>query len=100
LIDFFKKFQGRSDLLEFASHNNIPVSQTVEKPWSTDENMFHISYEAGILENPNVVPSKDMWKFTKSLIDADQTPQNIVLQFKEGLPVCLQIYGPCNILFV
>ena len=47
---FYQRFAGRSDLLEYAASKGIPVAQTKAKPWSTDENLFHISYEAGILE--------------------------------------------------
>ncbi|KAG8683245.1 argininosuccinate synthetase, partial [Ceratobasidium sp. 395] len=53
---FYERFAGRSALLEFAAQKNIPVAQTAAKPWSTDENLFHISYEAGILEDPNTTP--------------------------------------------
>jgi len=50
LAEFYTRFAGRSDLLKYAAEKDIPVTQTVEKPWSTDENMYHISYEAGMLE--------------------------------------------------
>ena len=49
---FYTRFQGRSDLIEYASARGVPVVQTKAKPYSMDENMFHISYEAGILEDP------------------------------------------------
>ena len=54
--DFLEKFQGRDDLLNYAEINNIPVVQTKKEPWSTDDNMLHISYEAGMLENPLAIP--------------------------------------------
>ena len=57
-LEFYNRFPGRSALLEYASKKNIPVSQTPSKPWSTDENLYHISYEAGILEDPSVTPPK------------------------------------------
>ena len=53
MTEFYERFAGRSDLLEYAASKGIPVTQTKAKPWSTDENLFHISYEAGILEDPN-----------------------------------------------
>ena len=49
-LEFYTRFGGRQDLLKYAAEKKIPVTQTADKPWSTDENMFHISYEAGMLE--------------------------------------------------
>ena len=75
---FFKKFPGRPALLAYAEEKGIPVFQTAAKPWSTDENLYHISYEAGILENPNTTPPKDMWKLTVDPEDAPNQPERIV----------------------
>ncbi|KAG8714420.1 argininosuccinate synthetase [Ceratobasidium sp. 423] len=84
---FYERFAGRSALLEFAAQKNIPVAQTAAKPWSTDENLFHISYEAGILEDPNTTPPDDMWKLTTSPEQAPSQPDQISIEFKQGLPV-------------
>jgi argininosuccinate synthase len=65
-------------LLEYAALKGIPVFQTAAKPWSTDENLYHISYEAGILENPNTCPPRDMWKLTADPEDAPNVPERIV----------------------
>lgn len=51
-----------------------------------DENLFHISYEAGILEDPNTTPPTDMWKLTASPESAPETPEQITIEFKAGLP--------------
>ena len=67
--------------------------QTASKPWSTDENLFHISYEAGILENPNTTPPTDMWKLTVDPEEAPQTPERIVIEFEGGLPVKVVVPG-------
>jgi argininosuccinate synthase len=75
---FFNKFPGRPALLEYAAAKGIPVFQTAAKPWSTDENLFHISYEAGILEDPDITPPKDMWKLTVDPEDAPNVPERIV----------------------
>ncbi|KAB5592424.1 Argininosuccinate synthase [Ceratobasidium theobromae] len=85
--DFYQRFAGRSALLEYAGQKNIPVAQTAAKPWSTDENLFHISYEAGILEDPNTTPPADMWKLTTSPEEAPSQPDHISIEFKTGLPV-------------
>ncbi|KAF6753072.1 argininosuccinate synthetase [Ephemerocybe angulata] len=84
---FYNRFPGRQALLQYAAEKNIPVVQTASKPWSTDENLFHISYEAGILEDPNTTPPDDMWKLTSSLEAAPATPERITIEFKAGLPI-------------
>ncbi|KAF8892119.1 argininosuccinate synthetase [Infundibulicybe gibba] len=89
--EFYNRFAGRQALLEYAAKNSIPVTQTTAKPWSTDENLFHISYEAGILEDPNTTPPADMWKLTTAPEDAPQTPECITVEFKAGLPVKVDI---------
>jgi argininosuccinate synthase len=89
--EFYERFQGRMDLLQYAERQGIPVTQTKAKPWSTDENMFHISYEAGILEDPAQEPPSDMWKLTRSLQEASpQGPERIQLEFEQGLPVMVR----------
>ncbi|TRM65383.1 argininosuccinate synthetase [Schizophyllum amplum] len=91
--EFYKRFPGRQALLQYASEQNIPVQQTTAKPWSTDENLFHISYEAGILEDPATTPPADMWKLTVSPEDAPQTPARLSIEFKAGLPVKVEAEG-------
>ncbi|KAG0682750.1 argininosuccinate synthetase [Kluyveromyces marxianus] len=86
---FFNRFAGRKDLLAYAAEKNIPVVQTASKPWSTDENLAHISYEAGILEDPDQTPPKDMWKLITDPQDAPDQPQNLDIVFEKGLPVKL-----------
>ncbi|KAI9293666.1 argininosuccinate synthase [Neoconidiobolus thromboides FSU 785] len=86
LEKFYTRFQGRADLLNYAKEKSIPVSQTPSKPWSTDENLFHISYEAGILEDPNITPPDDMWKLTKSIEEASDKPDIITIDFEKGIP--------------
>ncbi|KAG1880395.1 putative argininosuccinate synthase [Suillus tomentosus] len=87
LPEFYNRFPGRQALLAYAAEKGIPVQQTAAKPWSTDENLFHISYEAGILEDPNTTPPDDMWKLTASLKDAPTEPEQLSIEFKAGLPV-------------
>ena len=53
---------------------------------SEDENLFHISYEAGILEDPNTTPPDDMWKLTTSPQQAPETPEQVVIHFDKGIP--------------
>ncbi|AOA63218.1 Argininosuccinate synthase [Komagataella phaffii CBS 7435] len=87
--EFFERFAGRNDLLNYAAEKDIPVAQTKAKPWSTDENMAHISFEAGILEDPNTTPPKDMWKLTVDPEDAPDKPEFFDVHFEKGKPVKL-----------
>uniref|UniRef100_A0A8P4GAS4 Argininosuccinate synthase n=1 Tax=Dicentrarchus labrax TaxID=13489 RepID=A0A8P4GAS4_DICLA len=54
--EFYNRFRGRTDLMEYAQKHGIPVPVTPRAPWSMDANLMHISYESGILENPKVRP--------------------------------------------
>jgi len=87
--EFFKRFAGRNDLLDYAEQSGIPVTSTKGKPWSMDENLAHCSYEAGILEDPDHSPPDDMWRMTDDPLKAPNTPEDITLEFEKGLPVAL-----------
>merc|ERR1712093_911279 len=87
---FYERFAGRTALLDFAAEKGIPVFQTAAKPWSTDENLFHISYEAGILEDPDTTPPSDMWKLTADpILSAANEPEDVTIKFEKGVPVSL-----------
>jgi len=85
--EFLARFQGRPDLLEFAAEHDIPVEATAEKPYSSDENLMHRSYEAGLLEDPDVAPPADMFKLTRALEDTPDTADRVVVRFKDAVPV-------------
>ncbi len=85
--DFLARFQGRPDLLAFAAEHDIPVEATAEKPYSSDENVMHRSYEAGLLEDPEAAPPKDMFKLTRAIEDTPDTADRIVVRFKDAMPV-------------
>jgi len=85
--EFLQRFRGRSDLLAFARENNIPVEASVEKPYSSDENLMHRSYEAGMLEDPLQTPDEEMYKLTRSLEDAPDIADEIEVHFKDAIPV-------------
>jgi len=84
---FLARFQGRRDLLAFAAEHGIPVEATAEKPYSSDENLMHRSYEAGLLEDPDAAPPADMFKLTRALEAAPDTADRIVIRFKDAMPV-------------
>jgi argininosuccinate synthase len=85
--DFLDQFKGRTDMLNYAKVNNIPVKATVSKPYSEDDNLMHISHEAGILEDPAYKPEKEM--FTKIIPPQHAPDKEVHLQihFKDGIPV-------------
>ncbi|XP_013144594.1 PREDICTED: argininosuccinate synthase [Papilio polytes] len=91
LPEFFERFQGRSDLIEFAKNENIPVAATPKEPWSTDENIMHISYESGVLEDPGVAASSGIYKMTRDLNKTEDYPSTIDIVFDKGLPVSIVI---------
>ena len=85
--DFLAQFKGRTDLIHYAQKHGIPITSTLAKPYSMDENLMHVSYEGGILENPGKEAPKDMFKFTRSPQEAVDEETNIVIEFQKGVPV-------------
>jgi len=85
--EFLDQFKGRTDMLNYAKKHNIPVKATASKPYSEDDNLMHISHEAGILEDPKYKAEKDM--FTKMVApqDAPDKETHLEIHFKDGLPV-------------
>jgi argininosuccinate synthase len=80
---------SRQDLINYARKHKIPVSVTKSKPYSMDLNLFHISYEGGVLEDPWAPPPKDMFQMTVSPQNAPSISQTLTLQFKKGNPVAI-----------
>jgi argininosuccinate synthase len=80
---------SRSALLEFARRHDIPVPATAERPYSTDRNLFHISYEGGILEDPWAEPPDKMFLLTQSPESAPDVPVSVELEFEAGDPVAV-----------
>lgn len=85
------EFQGRKDLIEYAKSKNIPVPVTVEKPYSMDRNLMHLSFEGGILEDPYREPEESMFLLTVSPEKAPDKPTYLELDFLEGN--CVGING-------
>lgn len=84
---FLERFKGRSDLLAFAEEHGIEVSATRAKPFSEDDNLLHISHEAGILEDPMHEAGEDVYSRTTAPEQAPDTPERIAITFKDGIPV-------------
>ena len=83
------KIRSRMDALEYARKHNIPVPVSVEKPYSTDRNLWHISYEGGILEDPANEPLEEMFLLTRSPQEAPDKPVTVEISFEKGIPVAL-----------
>jgi len=80
---------SRTRLMEFAKQHNIEVPQTPKKPYSTDRNMLHISYEGGVLEDPWAQATDDMYTMSIRPEDAPDIPEIIDITFKNGDPVAI-----------
>jgi len=82
---------SRTDLMNYCKNHQIPMpaSKAEEPPFSMDENLLHISYEGGVLEDLNNPPPDDMWLNTKSLENASEIAEEITLEFSEGNPIAL-----------
>jgi argininosuccinate synthase len=82
-------FASRQSLIEYAEAHGIPVTATKEKPYSTDRNIFHISYEGGILEDPWAEPPMDMYTMMTPPEEAPDEPVYLDLGYECGNPVSL-----------
>ncbi len=80
---------SRTRLINYAREHGIPVPVTKEKPYSSDENLLHISFEGGILEDPWNEPDPAMYKMTKAPEEAPDTPTYVELEFVRGNPVAI-----------
>src|SRR5215217_1754580 len=82
-------FKGRMDLIAYAKEHKIPVAATAEKPYSTDANLMHISYEGGILENPWAEAPENIFQLTRSPENARAEAQYVEISFARGEPVAI-----------
>ena len=81
--------KSRSDCIEYAKKFDIPVPVSKTKPYSSDRNLFHISYEGGILEDPWTEPPKDIFLMTRDPQAAPNTPAYVEIGYEKGNPVSL-----------
>ena len=88
--EFLDRFKGRTDLMNYCAEHNIPIDASPKSPYSMDENLYHISYESGVLEDPNHSPEEDMYRMTLAPVDAADKPERVTVVFKDGVPVELQ----------
>jgi argininosuccinate synthase len=81
--------RSRTDCMAYAQKHAIPVSATVDKPYSMDRNLMHISFEGGVLENPWRAPDESMFVLTTNPEEAPDTAAEVIVGFEGGTPVSL-----------
>lgn len=81
--------KGRADLIAYAQMHGIPVPVTPDKPYSTDANLLHVSYEGGVLEDPWAGPPANMFNMTVSPEDAPDEPEFVTIAYEAGDPISI-----------
>ena len=94
------KFTSRTEMMEYAAKNGIPISQSIKKPYSMDRNLLHISFEGGILEDPWNECPEEIHVMTKPLSQAADQPEDVIIHFEKGIPVSVngKELSPANIM--
>src|SRR6266487_2149537 len=94
------EFQGREDLIAYVKAKGIPVQATLEKPYSTDRNLWHCSHEGGILEDPSKQPPEHIFVMTRDPLEAPELPAVVEIGFEDGTPVAVDRVplGPVELL--
>jgi len=86
---FYEAYPGRQELIDYAQKHNIPVKATKKEPWSSDENLMHMSFEAGMLEDPWTEPMREMYELSVSPQAAPDAVTHLLIDFEDGVPVSL-----------
>jgi argininosuccinate synthase len=81
--------RSREDAIAYAKRHGIPVTATVEKIYSRDRNLWHVSHEGGALENPDWVPASDVFQLTTDPLLAPEEPEDVTIDFEAGTPVAV-----------
>jgi argininosuccinate synthase len=94
------EFTSRTDLVNYARKHGIPTPVTAKKPYSSDRNLMHISFEGGILEDPWAEPPEDMFVLTRSPEKAPNRPVYVEVDFVKGIPTAVdgKKMGPAKLL--
>lgn len=83
------EFKSREQEIEYALKHDIPVQATKDSPYSIDENLFGVSVECGILEDPTKAPPEDAYQITVNPKDAPDEAETVIIKFEKGIPVAL-----------
>ncbi len=88
--EFIQLFSsGRKSLLAYAEKHGLSVKASAAKPWSSDDNLLHISYEAGLLEDPWLGAPKDLFERLVHPVDAPDQPERVIVHWSAGTPVAV-----------
>ncbi len=87
--EFNSEIKGRAEAIEYANKWGIPVKASKKDPWSSDDNLLHISFEAGMLEDPGMRPLDRMFEKTLPLDQVKAKRQKISVDFVQGIPVAV-----------
>jgi len=82
-------FKGREDLIAYLKEKKVPTTATAEKPYSRDRNLWHVSHEGGVLEDPWHEPPADLFMLTRDPAEAPNQPAVLTIDFEQGEPVAL-----------
>lgn len=85
--------RSREDAIAYAAAHDVPVAATKEKIYSRDRNIWHISHEGGVLEDPAQSPPDDLFMLSESPVTAPDTPEDVVIHFERGTPVAVNGHG-------
>ena len=88
------KINSREDAIDYAREHNIAVDQTTKNIYSRDRNIWHLSHEGGVLENPANAPEESMWQWTVSPAQAPDQPTSVEIGFEAGIPVSVNGQKP------
>ncbi len=93
---FISEFaEGRKSMLAYAQRHNLNVKASSDKPWSSDDNVLHISYEAGVLEDPWLSAPKALFERMVAPEDAPDQGERFIIHWQQGIPVAVTAAIPC-----
>ena len=92
--------RSRQEAIDYARERKIEIPVTKEKPYSMDRNLWHISYEGGVLEDPWRSPDETMFQLTVAPEKAPDTPEYLEIEFEKGIPMAIngQVYDPVSLI--
>lgn len=91
--EFLARFRGRTDMIHYAEQHGIPIKASRSKPYSEDDNLLHISHEAGILEDPSAICGEEVYSRTTSIDKCPDKADIVSITFKNGIPVKAECNG-------
>jgi argininosuccinate synthase len=94
------KINSREEAIAYAHEHNIPVDQTTRNIYSRDRNIWHLSHEGGVLEDPANAPEESMWQWTLSPAKAPDQPATVEIGFEAGIPISVNGHRPSPLALV